>query len=72
MQFTDEPNFKPETGYFTHHGWLAPGIRLFRNLSFPAKSAWVVAAMLAPVLLLLAQQRPNAAVAQLDRCIRLD
>jgi methyl-accepting chemotaxis protein len=71
MQFTDDPKFKPETGYFTHHGWLAPGIRLFRNLSFPAKSAWVVAAMLAPVLLLLAQQykaaTDNVATTNLER-----
>ncbi len=71
MQISDEPNFKPQSGYFTHHGWLAPGIRLFRNLRFPAKSAWVVTAMVAPVLLLLAQQykaaTDNIATTSLER-----
>jgi hypothetical protein len=44
-----------EASYFSHHGWLAPGIKLFRGLGFPAKSAWVVGAMLAPVVILLTQ-----------------
>jgi methyl-accepting chemotaxis protein len=42
-------------GYFAHHGWLAPGVKLFRGLQFPAKSAWVVGAMLIPVIMLLTQ-----------------
>ena len=55
MHFTDEPPPRHATGYFSHHGWLAPGIKLFRKLGFPAKSAWMLGAMLAPVLILLAQ-----------------
>ncbi len=55
MHFTDEPTPRRESGYFAHHGVLAPGIKLFRRLGFPAKSAWMVGAMLAPVVILLAQ-----------------
>ena len=46
MHFTDEPPPRHATGYFSHHGWLAPGIKLFRKLGFPAKSAWMLGAML--------------------------
>ena len=41
-------------GFFRHHGLLAPGIRLFRSIGFPAKSTWVSAAFLMPILLLSA------------------
>ena len=41
-----------EPSFFTHHGLLAPGIRLFRVLGFQAKAAWVSAAFLLPMLLL--------------------
>jgi len=44
-----------DEGFFAHHGWLAPGIKLFRRLSFPAKSAWILVAMLIPVVILLLQ-----------------
>ncbi len=37
---------------FKHHGVMAPGIRLFRRIGFPAKSAWVSLAFLVPILLL--------------------
>ena len=40
-------------GYFSHHGWLAPGVKLFRRLSFPAKSAWILISVLVPILSLL-------------------
>ena len=40
--------------FFQHHGWLAPGVRLFRSISFPAKTAWIVAFMLIPMVGLLA------------------
>ena len=40
-------------GYFSHHGWLAPGVKLFRKLSFPAKSAWILISVLVPILSLL-------------------
>ncbi|MEY4753605.1 MAG: hypothetical protein RJA44_1280, partial [Pseudomonadota bacterium] len=39
--------------FFRYHGWLAPGIRLFRNISFPAKAGWVSIAFLIPLLMLL-------------------
>jgi len=38
--------------FFRHHGLMAPGIRLFRVISFPAKAAWVSAAFLVPLLML--------------------
>ncbi len=38
--------------FFAHHGFMAPGIRLFRVIGFPAKAAWVSAAFLLPMLLL--------------------
>jgi methyl-accepting chemotaxis protein len=39
--------------FFRYHGWLAPGIRLLRRLSFPAKSTWVAGAFLIPLLMML-------------------
>ena len=42
----DQPSF------FTHHGIMAPGIRLFRVIGFSAKAAWVSAAFLVPIVLL--------------------
>ena len=50
------PQSRPAAGndgfgaYFRYHGWLSPGVRLFRSLSFTAKSAWISAAFLAPLL----------------------
>ena len=38
--------------FFRHHGLLAPGVRAFRRIGFPAKSAWVSAAFLMPIVLL--------------------
>jgi methyl-accepting chemotaxis protein len=38
--------------FFSHHGFMAPGIRAFRRIGFPAKSAWVSLAFLLPILLL--------------------
>jgi methyl-accepting chemotaxis protein len=53
MQSLNIQQSKPESGYFSHHGWLAPGIRLFRRLGFPAKSAWILGAMMVPMVILL-------------------
>lgn len=39
--------------FFRYHGWLSPGIRLFRALSFQAKSAWISLAFLAPLIFAL-------------------
>ena len=42
-----------DAGYFTHHGWLAPGVKLLRNLHFPAKAAWILVSMLLPMASML-------------------
>jgi methyl-accepting chemotaxis protein len=51
--------------FFRYHGWLAPGVRLFRKLSFPGKAAWICAAFVLPLALLLAQlwSRAEATIA---------
>ncbi len=41
-----------QPAFFAHHGLMAPGIRLFRVIGFPAKSAWVAAAFLLPLCFL--------------------
>jgi methyl-accepting chemotaxis protein len=40
-------------GYFKYHSWLTPGVRLFRNLNFPSKSAWILTSLLVPIVVLL-------------------
>jgi methyl-accepting chemotaxis protein len=40
--------------FFRYHGWLAPGVRLFRRIGFPTKAACVSLAFLVPLLMLLA------------------
>ncbi len=39
--------------FFRYHGWLSPGVRFFRRLSFTAKAAWVSLAFLVPLLMAL-------------------
>jgi methyl-accepting chemotaxis protein len=39
--------------FFRYHGWLAPGVRLFRSITFTAKAAWVSAAFVIPLLITL-------------------
>jgi len=59
---TPLPNAHPTTAhprpalgeFFRYHGWLAPGVRLFRQLSFPAKAACIAAAFMVPLLVLMA------------------
>lgn len=41
--------------FFRYHGPLAPGIRLFRKLNFPAKVAWISLAFCIPIIFLLNQ-----------------
>ena len=36
--------------FFRYHGWLAPGVRLFRRISFPAKTAWIGFTFLVPLV----------------------
>ena len=53
---------RPHTGYhpstfgdfFRYHGWLAPGIRLFRRLRFTAKALWIATAFTVPLVVMLA------------------
>jgi len=40
-------------GFFSHHGWMSPGVRLFRAMRFPAKSAAISLAFLIPLALAL-------------------
>jgi hypothetical protein len=35
--------------FFKYHGWLSPGVRLFRRISFPAKAAYVALAFMLPL-----------------------
>jgi methyl-accepting chemotaxis protein len=46
-------DMQQDKGFFSHHGWLAPGVRLFRRIGFPAKSAWILIAMALPMVGLL-------------------
>jgi methyl-accepting chemotaxis protein len=39
--------------FFRYHGWLAPGVRLFRSISFPAKASWISAAFILPLVVTL-------------------
>jgi methyl-accepting chemotaxis protein len=39
--------------FFRYHGWLAPGVRLFRRIGFRAKALWVATAFVAPLLIML-------------------
>lgn len=39
--------------FFAYHGWLSPGVRLFRSISFPAKAAWVGCMFLIPLITMI-------------------
>jgi methyl-accepting chemotaxis protein len=39
--------------FFRYHGWLSPGVRLFRAVGFQAKALWISAAFVAPLLIML-------------------
>ena len=40
------------TGYFEHHGFWSPGVRLFRSLHFKSKALIISASFLVPIILL--------------------
>ncbi|OYQ42599.1 hypothetical protein CHU94_02340 [Rhodoferax sp. TH121] len=46
--------------FFRYHGWLSPGVRLFRRLNFPVKSAWIAFLFLVPITLLLVEKELTA------------
>lgn len=54
--FRTFPGPKKSEGFFTYHGIWAPGVRLFRQLSFAAKSVIIGMAMVLPLLVLLGWQ----------------
>ncbi|MDY7576322.1 hypothetical protein [Actimicrobium sp. CCI2.3] len=39
--------------FFRYHGWLSPGVRLFRSIRFQAKALWIALAFLVPLLMTL-------------------
>jgi len=39
--------------FFRYHGWLSPGVRLFRAIGFQAKALWISAAFVAPLVIML-------------------
>jgi methyl-accepting chemotaxis protein len=39
--------------FFRYHGWLSPGVRLFRAIGFRAKALWISAAFVAPLVIML-------------------
>ncbi|MBL8276800.1 MAG: cache domain-containing protein [Pelomonas sp.] len=54
-----------DNGFFAHHGFWAPGIRLFRNLQFGAKALLISATFVLPMVALLAWLIRDEAGAQL-------
>jgi methyl-accepting chemotaxis protein len=54
--------------FFRYHGWLSPGVRVFRRLSFPAKAGWISVMFIIPMALLLLdlQSTVNAQIASSD------
>ncbi len=54
----------PESNFFKHHGVWAPGVRMFRNISFTAK-AWIVSVVLILPLLWVGQAWFRAQQAQI-------
>jgi len=39
--------------FFKYHGWLSPGVRLFRSIGFRAKSIWISTMFLVPLVTML-------------------
>jgi hypothetical protein len=46
--------------FFRYHGWLSPGVRLFRKITFRGKALWVSTAFLVPLVLMLVFLRTAA------------
>ena len=51
--------------FFRYHGWLAPGVRLFRAIGFRAKALWVAFAFVVPLVVALYYLR-SAETAQIE------
>ena len=39
--------------FFRYHGWLSPGVRLFRRIGFRSKAIWISTAFLLPLVMTL-------------------
>jgi len=39
--------------FFKYHGWLSPGVRLFRRVGFRSKAIWISTAFLVPLVMAL-------------------
>ncbi len=39
--------------FFRYHGWLAPGVRMFRRVGFPVKATWICLTFVLPILALM-------------------
>jgi len=39
--------------FFKYHGWLSPGVRLFRRIGFRSKAIWISTAFLVPLVMAL-------------------
>ncbi|MBK7001010.1 MAG: hypothetical protein IPH35_13855 [Rhodoferax sp.] len=39
--------------FFRYHGWLAPGVRMFRRVGFPVKAAWICITFMLPILAMM-------------------
>jgi methyl-accepting chemotaxis protein len=53
------PSRDPNGGFFTYHGFWAPGVRMFRQMRFMSKASVISAAFVLPLLLMLAFQVHN-------------
>ncbi|HRD95506.1 MAG TPA: methyl-accepting chemotaxis protein [Rubrivivax sp.] len=51
--------------FFRYHGWLSPGVRLFRSIGFKAKATWISLAFLVPLVMALGMLT-KAALEQVD------
>ncbi len=60
MTTTFKPHSIESRGFFRYHGWLAPGVRLFRSIAFPMKALLVLTAFLIPLALVLSYVTANA------------
>jgi hypothetical protein len=50
------PQAAPRGGFgefFKYHGWLSPGVRLFRRIGFKSKAIWISTAFLLPLVMAL-------------------
>ena len=59
LRGTPAPARDDNGGFFTYHGFWAPGVRMFRQMRFMAKASVISAAFVLPLVLMLAFQISN-------------